>query len=164
MNAKKTTIIILLQWSMIVCAGAGEMPDASLVDLANKAFAEKEVLRSSIPTSRIEASIKALADTSLEKLKSGNVDQKKVAARILGILRERRAIPLLIDNIGLEEMAIISSGPKYWLNVATDYPACAALKNIGGPEVVAAVRKLVESNTLDNRTRKVAAALLQELQ
>lgn len=161
MNAMNLAVIAALQ----LCLGGwiGATESGGLLDFASKAFDQKQVLHSRNATEKIEESIKALADASLEKLKSGSATQKKVAARILGILRERRAIDLLVENIGLVENWREGASAKAGLNLADDYPACAALKNIGGAEVVAAVRKFRESKTLDNKTLNVVEVLLSEL-
>jgi hypothetical protein len=164
--------IFILQTCIAFCCDAEESipkiaPSAATLapigELANKAFTEKNVMSSLVATADIAAAMRSLADVSLDRLKSGDESQKKVAARVLGILRERRAIPLLVQNIGLVELWRSGSSNKGGVNVEEDYPACAALKNIGGLEVIAAVSKFRESKASDDPEVKVIDALLAQL-
>jgi hypothetical protein len=111
-----------------------------LSELAKKVFEERPVDLASATAKPVEDELNVLREECLEMLKNGQEPQKRVAARLLGILRSEKAIDLLIANITLANPLQFGSGVR-GIEGIPDYPACAALLGISGPNVLSAVRK-----------------------
>ena len=156
-----TTIALAFLWAKSGCKAA-DAPEPSLSALGAKAFSGDEISRSEIDTRAIESSIGSLVGTSLEMLRNGKMHQKNVAARLLGVLRERTAISLLIEHITLQETWMAGSYAKGQENVE-DFPAYMALKNIGGREVATAVQKARQEKAQGTKERKLLDLLTVEL-
>ncbi len=103
-------------------------------------FEERPVDLASATAKPVEDELNVLREECLEMLKNGQEPQKRVAARLLGIMRSEKAIDLLIANITLANPLQFGSGVR-GIEGIPDYPACAALLEISGPNVLSAVRK-----------------------
>jgi hypothetical protein len=103
-------------------------------------FEERPVDLASATAKPVEDELNVLREECLEMLKNGQEPQKRVAARLLGIMRSEKAIDLLIANITLANPLQFGSGVR-GIEGIPDYPACTALLEISGPNVLSAVRK-----------------------
>jgi hypothetical protein len=133
---------------------SGQEGAVSLMDLSKMAFSTKVVHSSETVTKPVEIELYRLRDSCLEYLRSGQDSEKKIAARLLGVLRSEQAIDLLVANITLAEILRSGSGVP-GIEGIEDYPACAALVYIGGPNVLAAVKKARLSSAADSLESKL---------
>lgn len=141
---------------------AQEKGTIPLSELARKVFEEKRVDLAEATARPVEVELNALREECLERLANGQEPQKRVAARLLGVLRSEKAIDLLIANITLANPLQTGSGVP-GIEGIQDYPACAALLYIRGPNVIAAVRKARANTAEGSLERRLFDRLLDSL-
>ncbi len=114
-------------------------------------------------TAPLELVLARWKEQSRAELTSGkDQDRRVVAARILGLLKDKASIELLLNNLTMTQRWTVSGGTKDNGLVAT-HPALGALLEIGGTEVLHKARRMRERDGDKAANALLLDYLLKEL-